>query len=179
MSKSFTDCDLWQLIDEPGLIEEIWICGAILQAGIASNVNTYKALVSAGKAVRVVITKPDSAAARYGAERHPFGDNHAFDGMVQQTVKGLHGLSTVSINEALDARFLDFPMDERMHLINPQSSNGTVYVKRYPYKFDQGVDSGGLSRAYTAREDADEYFYCRTKLEKYLDTGDQIDFGQF
>lgn len=145
----YSDDELWRYInDSISHINELWIAGAHLQYGYGKIRNSIEHLIANKKKVRVVITNPKSDCVKVLAQRkEPEHSPTMIKESIESTLKNISNLMLSFRQENLinfEVHLIDFPLDERIHVINPGDSDSRIYIKSYPYKAEEGVAFGGL-----------------------------------
>ncbi len=168
--------ELWSYIDQnKENINELYIAGAHLQNGVGKILGPLTTILQRGAKVSVVfVNVTDSAVVALQAQRDVFPNTEGIKLKIRRTIDQLVKLRREIPNANLEWRMIDWPVDERIHIINPRSDGSRIYVKLYPYKHEylQGVDDGGVF-FYTVKEQrtAMLYNYYLEKFVRYFEAG--------
>lgn len=169
----YKDDELWSYIDErKDSIKELLISGAHLLNGVGRIKQSLKYILERGGVIKVLITSPrDTATIKLQALRK--SPPHLFEQVKSNIDGALQELATLSPSENLIIRTASFPLEERLHIINPELKNGRLYAKIYPYMENRGVEFGGIYFYFDKEGEKDKllYDYYYTKFKNLFNTG--------
>jgi hypothetical protein len=168
-----SDDDAWEFIDEnEDKILKIKICGVNLEEGIGKIIDPIESIVKRGGEVVVVMTNPlDSISLTMAASRSSNRESaKELKDKINLTLTLLRDLKKIQPLMKLDVRLINFPLDERMHLIELNEMSNLAYLKLYSYGTTTYKKQKGL--LFLARDDNDAtkksiYEYYDEKFEAY------------
>ncbi len=175
----YTEDELWSYIDShKDEINELYIAGAHLQNGVGKILEPLTQLLQRGAKVSIVFINPaDSMVVASQAERDVNPNSESIKLKIRRTNDQLSKLRLDIPTAKLEWRVIDWPIDERIHIINPKSDGSRIYVKLYPFKhqFFQGVDIGGVF-FYTVKDSqsAQLYNYYLEKFVRYFEAAKPV-----
>ena len=150
-------------------INVLYISGAHLQNGVGKIKKTISQILKNSGTVKVLITDPtDTMSIRLQAERkEPEHTISSITELINQTLGDLKHLDSLANGGKLQIKLIKRPLDERLHIINPNGHESRVYVKSYPFKNEHsnGVENGGLY--FYIRNSNQENFTYQFYLDKY------------
>lgn len=140
----YKDSELWEYIESnANHIEDLYISGAHLMNGVGRIISSIKTVLQNDGRVRILLTDPsDTTVINYQSQRK--NPPHLFNQIQSNILGTLSELTPLTELGDLIVKTTHFPLDERMHVINPRSPNGLLYLKVYPYMEARGVEFGGL-----------------------------------
>ncbi|MCC7454563.1 MAG: hypothetical protein IT222_10385 [Crocinitomix sp.] len=168
-----SDDDAWEFIDEnEAKILKLKICGVNLEEGIGKIIDPIESIVKRGGEVVVVMTNPlDSISLTMAASRSSNRESaKELKDKINLTLTLLRDLKKIQPLMKLDVRLINFPLDERMHIIELNEMSNLAYLKLYSYGTTTYKKQKGL--LFLARDDNDAtkksiYEYYDEKFEAY------------
>jgi len=172
----YKDDDLWNYIDkEKDSINELLISGAHLLNGVGRIKEPLKHILERGGIVKILITSPvDTTSINLQAQRKD--PPHLFSQVKSNIDGALQELSTLSQSRNLIIRTATYPLEERMHIIDPEASRARLYTKIYPYMENRGIEFGGVYFYFDKDGDKDKllFDYYYTKFKNLFNTGKDL-----
>lgn len=162
-------------------IKALFICGAHLQNGFRGVKESVKKILLDGGSVKVVLSNPRSSTtlSLQSERKKPPTDTTLLKSLVLQTISDLKTLRTEVTTGNLQVRLLSRPLDERIHIVNPESDSSRAYLKLYPFKHTraEGVTFGGLYFWLDKSRDDQAYLhdYYTEKFNNYFSAGQELE----
>ena len=143
--------------------EELWIFGVNLGRTVTTYFPVLERKLKQGGKVNVLLINPDGPACQITAMRMYRGSdystqNHA---LIQTSLSSLRDLSKIAPKQ-LEVRLTDYPLSFGGFAFDPNSVNGVLYLKHYPFK-----TPGGANPKLTLRP-KDGHWYEQFKDEVFL-----------
>ena len=119
---------------------ELWVLGVNLSATLKYNYTLFKEKLERGDSIKVLVVNPDGAACAMAAMRYPGRvDVERERTLIRSTLNDLCDLLKKVPNSKLEFRTIEDPLQYGGFMVDPYTSDGVIYLRRYSYKPPDGV----------------------------------------
>ena len=149
---------------------ELWLVGARLIGTITNYHTVLERKLQRGDQIKALIVDPDGAASALEAMRDPgMVDVERVRAQMRAALRNLRELGKLGPDH-LEIRVIDYPIEYGAIVVNPTTSAGTLYIRRYTFKVSVGDGVRTPKLVYRAR-DSKWYRFILEEIQALWENG--------